>query len=175
MKGIAMSQWESTSRFILLPELKVINHWSPNKFRNDYIVEKESDFEVCPKCATISRSVHDRRWVKIADQPIRGAGVYLKVLKRRFRCPNCRKVFTEPLQGVRKGHRTTERFRRGVKWACDNYADLKRVARAYKCSSWLVYKIFYEQLELKARARQYPWPSTIGIDEHSSSATQSFE
>jgi hypothetical protein len=28
--------------------------------------------------------------------------------------PGCRKVFTEPLHGVRKGHKTTERYRRGV-------------------------------------------------------------
>lgn len=54
-----------------------------------------------------------------------------------------------------------------MRWACDNYADLARVKRSFHCSSWLVYKIFYEQLELKARERQYPWPKTIGIDEHS--------
>ena len=162
-----MSQWENTARFILLPDLKLLNHWNPSKFRNVYAVEKESVFEVCPKCATPSRSVHDRRWVRVQDQPIRGSGVTLRVLKRRFRCPGCRKVFTEPLYGVRKGNRTTERFRRGLKWACENYADLKRVTRAYNCSSWLVYKVFYEQLELSLRARQHPWPKTIGIDEHS--------
>jgi transposase len=162
-----MSQWESTSRFILLPELKVIRHFSPSKFRNEYKAEKVSAFEVCPRCATPSTSVHDRRWVRIMDQPIRGSGVYLRVLKRRFRCSNCKKVFTEPVQGVRKGFKTTERFRRGIKWACDNFLDLKRVMRAFNCSSGLVYKIFYEQLEQKAKQRQYPWPTTIGIDEHS--------
>lgn len=162
-----MSQLDAISKFVLLPELKFITRASPHKFRTYYKAEKESAFEVCPKCATPSRSVHDRRWVKIQDQPIRGAGVELRVLKRRFRCPGCRKVFTEPLHGVRKGHRTTERYRRGVHWACGNFRDLKRVQRAFKCSSWLVYKIFYEQLELKSRERQYPWPSTIGIDEHS--------
>jgi transposase len=137
------------------------------RFRNIYRVRKESEFEVCPKCATKSTSVHDRRWVKIQDHPIRGSGVYLHVQKRRFRCPNCKAVFTEPLHGVRKGFKTTERYRRGVRWACENFADLKRVQRAYACSAWLVYKVFYEQLELRAGARKYPWPKTIGIDEHS--------
>lgn len=162
-----MSQLDAISKFVLLPELKFLTRASPHRFRTYYKTEKESEFEVCPKCATPSRSVHDRRWVKIQDQPIRGAGIELRVLKRRFRCPGCKKVFTEPVQGVRKGHRTTERYRRGVRWACENFSDLKRVQRAFKCSSWLVYKIFYEQLELKNRERQYPWPSTIGIDEHS--------
>lgn len=162
-----MSHWDSNDNFILLPELKLVSRWSPGRYRNNYKVLKESDFEVCPRCAVPSRSVHDRRWVQIRDQPIRGSGVRLHILKRRFRCLNCKKVFTEPVQGVRKGHRTTERFRRGIRWACENYADLKRVSRSFSCSSWLVYKIFYEQLELKAGQRRYPWPKTIGIDEHS--------
>lgn len=160
--------WESTSKFILLPELKLLTHWQSDKFRTHYKCEKESEFEVCPKCATKSYSVHDRRWVKVQDQPIRGSGIQLHVLKRRFRCPGCKKVFTEPLQGVRKGFKTTERFRRGVKWACENFADLKRVCRAYNCSAWLVNKVFYEQLDIKWHERMNdPWGKVIGIDEHS--------
>ncbi len=163
-----MSQWNTISSFILLPELKLLNCWQVNRFRNHYKVQKESAFEVCPKCATKSSSVHDRRWVKVQDQPIRGAGIYLEILKRRFRCLSCRKVFTEPVQGIGKGYKTTHRFRRGIKWACENYADLKRVQKSFNCSSGLVYKIFYEQLELKLRERKnQPWPITIGIDEHS--------
>lgn len=162
-----MSQWDSSDNFILLPELKLINFWNPARYRNNYRVKKVSDFEVCPRCAVVCRSVHDRRWVTVKDQPVRGSGIKLHILKRRFRCSNCRKVFTEPVQGVRKGHKTTERFRRGVRWACENFADLKRVSRAFGCSSGLVYKIFYEQLERRARQHQHPWPKTIGIDEHS--------
>lgn len=161
-------QWKSTSKFILLPELKIITHWQTDKFRTQYKCAKESEFEVCPKCATKSYSVHDRRWVKVQDQPIRGSGIYLNILKRRFRCPGCKKVFTEPVQGIQKGHRTTHRYRRGLRWACENFLDLKRVQKAYGCSAGLVYKVFYEQLELKLRERRdNPWPTTIGIDEHS--------
>jgi transposase len=160
-------EWESTEKFILLPELKLLTHWQSRKFRTHYKCQKESAFEVCPRCAVKCFSVHDRRWVKVQDQPIRGSGIYLKVLKRRFRCPSCRKVFTEPLQGVQKGFRTTQRYRRGLKWACENFADLKRVQRAYGCSSWLIHKVFYEQLDLKWHERMNdPWPKRIGIDEH---------
>ena len=160
--------WKSTSKFILLLELKIITHWQSAKFRTHYKCAKESEFEVCPKCATPSRSVHDRRWVKVQDQPIRGSGVKLHVLKRRFRCPGCKKVFTEPVPGIRKGFKSTQRFRRGIQWACENFLDLKRVQRAYNCSAGLVYKVYYEQLERKLRERENnPWPTTIGIDEHS--------
>lgn len=145
------SKWKSTENFILLPELNLITQWQSHKFRTNYKCKKESTFEVCPRCAVKSYSVHDRRWVKVQDQPIRGSGIYLKVLKRKFRCPNCKKVFTEPIQGVRKGFKTTESYRRGVKWARENFKDLKSVRRAFRCSTGLVCKIFYEQLEIKLR------------------------
>jgi hypothetical protein len=30
----------------------------------------------------------------------------------------------------------------------------------------LLYRVLYEQLELKRRQRQYPWPTKVGLDEH---------
>lgn len=161
-------KWKTTEKFILLPELCLITHWQSDKFRTHYKCKKESDFEVCPRCAVKSFSVHDRRWVVVQDQPIRGSGIYLKILKRRFRCPSCKKVFTEPIPGVRKGFKTTERYRRGIRWACENFKDLKSVQKAFSCSAGLVYKTFYEQLAIKLRERSdNPWPTRIGIDEHS--------
>jgi len=159
--------WQSNNRLIVLPELNILTHGQSNKFRYNYQCEKVSEFEVCPRCAVKSYSVHDRRWVNVKDQPVRGQGIKLQILKRRFRCPNCKKVFTEPVSGVRKGFRTTERFRRGIKWACDNFKNLKRVQKAHACSVGLIYKIFYEQLELKHREKMNdPWGTTVGIDEH---------
>lgn len=159
--------WKSTEKFILLPELNLLTHWQQDKFRTNYKCFKESKFEVCPNCATVSTSVHDRRWVKIKDQPLRGSGMELRILKRRFRCHGCKKVFTEPISGVRKGFRTTERYRRGLKWACENFRDLKRAQRAYRCSAWLCNKVFYEQLEIKQRERKNDcWGTRLGIDEH---------
>jgi transposase len=160
--------WKSTEKFILLPELKLVAHWQSQKFRTNYRCAKESEFEVCPKCATKAYSVYDRRWVKVQDQPIRGSGIKLHILKRRFRCPGCKKVFTEPIYGIRKGFKTTERYRRGIRWACENFKDLKSVQRAFQCSAGLVYRTFYEQLAIKLRERNNnPWPTKIGIDEHS--------
>ena len=59
------------------------------------------------------------------------------------------------------------RYRKGLKWACENFKNLKRVRRAYACSAWLVQKVFYEQLEIKHREKMNaPWGKRIGIDEH---------
>lgn len=156
------------SNFLLCPELKIIDHWFLGRHQTNLKVKKVSEFEVCPKCATKSYSVHDRRWVRVKDAPIRGNGIKLEILKRRFRCPSCKSVFTEPVPLVQKGYRTTRRYRRHLAWSCNNLLDLKKVQKAFKCSSWLVYKVFYEQLERKYREiKNDPWPKTIGIDEHS--------
>ncbi|MCB0394463.1 MAG: transposase, partial [Bdellovibrionales bacterium] len=103
-----MPQNNRLSRFILLPELKLLNTRKLLQGKTEYLVEKVSELEVCPKCASTSKSIYDRRWVKIHDAPIRGIDVRLIIRKRRFYCKNCKKPFTEPVQGIRKGKRTTE-------------------------------------------------------------------
>ncbi|MCB0413748.1 MAG: ISL3 family transposase [Bdellovibrionales bacterium] len=156
------------AHFLISNELKITDHWFIGRFQTGIHLEKTSEFEVCPKCASKSFSVHGRRTVLVKDSPIRGNGNLLKIKKRRFRCPKCKSVFTEPVDLVQKGYRTTRRYRRGLFWACNNLLDLKRVRKAYRCSNWLVYKVFYEHLELKHRTiKNDPWPKTIGIDEHS--------
>ena len=49
---------ENLVRRVLLPELKLIRcHWVPGTLTTNLEVEKVSEAEVCPKCATPSRSV----------------------------------------------------------------------------------------------------------------------
>lgn len=154
------------TRFLLLPELKLtdFSYRSTDRF---YRTVKESAFEVCPKCATPSSIVHDRREVKVKDAPDTGRSNFITIVKRRFRCPKCKSVFTEPVQGIRKGARVTQRFERSVLWACNMFSDLKKVKTTYKCSYKFIYTCYYKQLELKQREKMNdPWPKTIGIDEH---------
>ena len=153
------------ARSILLPELKLlaVHQILAGKVIE---VEKVSEFEVCPKCANKASATYDRRWVTVKDEPVRSQSVTLKVLKRRFWCLPCQKPFTESVPGIGKGQRTTERFRRALLWACDNFESLKRARRYMRCSTSTLYRLYYRQLELELRKRQYPWPKTIGIDEH---------
>src|SRR5207344_3021146 len=58
-------------------------------------------------------------------------------------------------------------FVQSLHWACENYADLKRVRQAYGCSWDFLYRNYYKYLDRKIGERiNYPWPKTIGIDEH---------
>lgn len=158
---------QKVTRFLLLPELKLVAWNKETVAANIVDTEKESDFEVCPKCATPSRSRYDHRHVVVKDAPVRGSSIKLRIKKRRFYCKPCRKPFTEPVQGVSKGQRTTQRYRRTVLWACENFSDLKRVRKAYRCSTGFIYQTLYEQIQLNLKHKlNYPWPRTIGVDEH---------
>jgi transposase len=154
------------SQFILLPELKM-KGYRQNDRLSVYEAEKiKTECEVCPRCATASRSVYDRRTVRVRDEPLRRAQVLLEITKRRYWCKPCKKPFTEPVPGIMPRRRTTQRLRRAVAWACDNFTDLSKVRKHYRLSSNFIYQVFYEQLELKQREYNYPWPKVIGIDEH---------
>lgn len=155
------------NNFLGLPELKLVKE--STKLKNTITLHfvKTSKMEVCPKCATRSITCYDKRVVTIKDTPLRDKMVLLKITKRRFYCKACKKPFTEPIRGIVKGRRTTIRFRRHILWCATNFADLKRVQRKCRCSSWMVYNAYYEHAELEVRKIQNPWGKTVGIDEHS--------
>ena len=156
---------ERLARFIVLPELEITNI-RETLAGGIYEVRKTSSFEVCPKCARPCYGVYDRRWSSFKDEPIRGNEVILKIRKRRFWCSPCKKPFTEPVSGIGKGHRTTARFRRALHRACQDMESLSKARKHMGCSSSTLYRLHYHQLELELRKRKYPWPRSIGIDEH---------
>ncbi|MEP7051782.1 MAG: transposase family protein [Pseudomonadota bacterium] len=157
---------EGFIKYLVLPELRLLETRQGLRGGTEFFAEKTSEMEVCPRCATPSWAGYDRRWVRLKDDPLRNGECVLWVHKRRFYCKPCRRPFTEPVDGVRKGYRTTQRYRSRLLWACEHFSDLKAVRRVYGCSSALLYRVLYEQLERKRRTRLYPWPEKVGIDEH---------
>lgn len=150
-----------------LPELKLTKQISHQKNKISFHFIKTSKMEVCPKCATRSITKYDKREVTVKDTPLRGKSVTLKITKRRFYCKACKKPFTEPVEGIFKGHKTTNRFKKHIFWCATNFSDLKRVQEKCQCSSWMVYNSYYKNADLEVRKIQNPWGKTIGIDEHS--------
>lgn len=132
----------SLTRFMLLLELKLLNFFQRGSTRLYYQTVKHSPFEICPKCASPSSKVHDKRVVQIKDAPVVGKHKYLQIVKRRFRCPRCKSVFTEPIQRIKKYARITQRFEKSILWSCETFSDLKRVRTVHACSYKLIYKCF---------------------------------
>ncbi len=148
------------TRFVALPELKILH--MTTRARGLLVLEAEKlrgKCEICPKCASPSSSIYDHRVVNVRDEPIRRKQVLLKIRKRRYFCKQCKKVFTEPVPGIMPRMRTTQKYRRSILWACENFSDLKKVRKTYRCSSALIYRVLFEQLERKLREYRYPWPS----------------
>jgi transposase len=159
--------WKRLSHQLLLPELELCEIPAADRSWVHYRVRSTAAQALCSRYPRLCSTVYDRRFVTVKDAPVRDQIVYLQIQKRRFWCKNCKKPFMEYIPGIKKGSRTTERFKRSVVWACENFVDLTRVQKAYRVSAGYVFNTLYTRLDEKLRMRQYPWPSTIGIDEHS--------
>ena len=108
---------DSFSRYLVLPELRLLEArplGSTGLGGTELFAEKVSAMEVCPRCATPSTSVYDRRWVRLRDDPLRTRQTILWVKKRRFSCRPCKKPFTEPVPGVR-AHVASRRSSAGLR------------------------------------------------------------
>lgn len=157
---------DNLAHFIMLPELKLCKNQKISNRKMKLFCEKKETLEYCPKCATPSQSIYDHRVIKCKDEPLRNALIELVIKKRRLWCKVCQKPFTEPVEGIGKHKRFTERYERGLFWACENYVDLQRVRKRFKCSGGFLYKTYYKFLELERRKRLYSWPEKIAVDEH---------
>lgn len=164
------------TEFFLPKELKLL---STRRFKQGHIWEVEKvrqPFEICPKCATASKTRCGRVSVTVRDEPVRGdGGLWLKIHKHRYFCKTCKKPFTESISGIWPRRRTTQRFRKHVAKMCENFTNLTRVKNMSKISNGLTYKIYYEQIEIKLRERRgIRWPEVLGIDEHFFSRSKGF-
>jgi transposase len=158
---------ESLIRTLLLPEQSLVSFRRCDGGGIEVIAEKRSKEEYCPRCATRSVTGYDRRIVAVKDDLFRGRTVRLVVRKRRLWCRPCGKPFTEPVPGIRKGFRHTERYGRAVLGACERYVDLAAVRRDFRCSAGWLYAALYRHLDLEHRKRRRDWPEVVGLDEHS--------
>ena len=154
-------------RKLMLPQLKLLNVEKISNKTLHYHCEKKTNWEVCRKCPTKSFSVHDHRTVTIRDTKFHTKNIRLIIRKRRFRCPNCKSVFTESVEGIKVGFRTSEKYRNQILYNYKNFHTSKTVAKDLRCSDTLVSKVVNERLELELRkSKNTPWGSTVLIDEH---------
>ena len=122
------------------------------------------DVAVCPDCQRISDAPHEyKRRVK-RDLPVFGLRCYLEYDHRRFKCPHCRKPFTEVLAGVPFKGRYTTRYE---DYIFEQYRH-NAITEAVRCEG-LGYKaaqgIFYRQVKKRIVRVQREPVRRLGIDE----------
>ncbi len=152
---------------ILPKELKFIESKS---FRRGYlweVVKVRREFEICPRCTEKSSVRCGKVFVVVREAPLRKKPLWLRIQKHRYYCKRCRKPFTENVEGIWPGRRTTSHFRKVVAVDCENYTNLSLVREHHGCSSGFLYKVHFEALNTKLRERiNTPWPEVLGMDEH---------
>ena len=107
----------------------------------------------CPRCGRPTWQVHQWHLQRKRDARLWKKPVWLALLKRRFRCRNCRKVFTEPDPACGARRRTTARLREAVAgWASE--ASVRAVARVEGVSEGLVERSWVEKNSVVAPPSQ---------------------
>ncbi len=83
---------------------------------------------VCPNCGKTTELLHQNNFQTVRDLSFGQQSVYLKVNRRRMRCPHCQNKFTEELEFVRKRRVHTLRFVEKIIEEVLN-SDIKSVAK----------------------------------------------
>jgi len=122
---------------------------------------------VCPRCGKITTKEHDRRPQIKQDRRLRDKVVLLTLMKRRFRCLWCGKVFTEPDEVFGSRRRSSHRFREYLGEEA-LHQTVKRTARKEKVGEGLVRRCVAEEIGRRLGARgAEEIPEFIGLDEFS--------
>jgi transposase len=116
----------------------------------EVLIELEAGAGVCPGCAGVSASVHERTDVRIRDIAVHGKPTYLMWRKRRLRCESTgcdRDTFSEAHPEIPPRARTTLRFRRHLASRAKRVA-VSHVASEEHASWWLVWRSIAEAVDL---------------------------
>jgi transposase len=125
-----------------LPELVVLGV-KETKGWIEVVARYRREEAVCPRCGVGTWQVHQWHLQHKRDAKVWGKEVWLTVLKRRFRCRRCRKVFMEPDAACGRGRRTTRRLRETVARRARE-ATVRAVAREEGVSEGLVERSWLE-------------------------------
>lgn len=83
---------------------------------------------VCPSCGQTTELLHQNNFQTVRDLSFGQQPVYLKINRRRMRCPHCQNKFTEELDFVRRKRIYTKRFVEKIIEEVLN-SDIKNVAK----------------------------------------------
>jgi len=149
-----------------LPELEILRQGElEDRFR--VTVMYRHNMVTCPRCGKVTTKVHDRRQQRKQDRRLREKVVLMILIKRRFRCLGCSKVFTEPDEVFGRRRRSSYRFRQYLGQEA-LYQTVRRTAQKERVGEGLVRRCVAEEIERRLQARgTKETPEFIGLDEFS--------
>jgi len=115
----------------------------------------------------VATKEHDRRQQRKQDRKLRDKVVFLTLMKRRFRCSFCGKVFIEPDEVFGSRRRSSYRFREYLGREA-LHQTVRRTAQKEKVGEGLVRRCVAEEMGRIVEARGVEEaPEFIGLDEFS--------
>ena len=149
-----------------LPDVRILRQKElADRFEVTVIYRREG--VSCPRCGKLTSKEHDRREQRKKDRRLRDKAVILIVIKRRFKCYCCGKVFTEPDEMFGSRKRSSCRFREYLGQEA-LHQTVRRVAQNEGVGEGLVRSCVATEigkmLEAKGLKRT---PELMGIDEFS--------
>jgi len=149
-----------------LPQLRIVQQEELEGHFEVTVIYRR-DKAICPRCGKVTTKEHDRRRQNKQDRRLRDKVVFLTLMKRRFRCLWCNKVFTEPDEVFGSRRRSSYRFREYLgKEAL--HQTVRRTAQKEKVGEGLVRRCVAEEIGRRLGARGVTeTPEFIGLDEFS--------
>ena len=149
-----------------LPELKILRQRELDNCI-EVTVTYRRDEVTCPRCGRATTKVHDRRQQNKQDRRLRDKAVFLTLIKRRFRCLWCGKVFTEPGEIFGPRRRSSHRFREYLGQEA-LHQTVRRTAEKEKVGEGLVRRCVAEEIGRRLKTGEVTKaPEFIGLDEFS--------
>lgn len=98
-----------------------------------FFVKSDKKNAICPRCGRRSHRLHQNQRYLVKDLPIGNREVILSVNRRRFKCENCQKPFSETLDFVEKKKSFTSRYAQSVTEKVI-HSDIRNVAKTVELS-----------------------------------------
>ncbi len=149
-----------------LPQLQILEQKElENRFEVTVIYRRGE--ARCPRCGQVTCKEHDRRPQLKQDRRLRDKVVLLRLIKRRFRCLWCGKVFSETDEVFGSRRRSTCRFRSYLGQEA-LHQTVKRVAQKEQAGEGLVRRCVAEEIGRRIGIKGITQtPEFIGLDEFS--------
>jgi len=149
-----------------LPELRILEQRELGECFEVTVMYRREEV-CCPRCGRVSTKEHDRRQQWKQDRRLRDKVVFLQLIKRRFRCLGCGKVFTEPDEVFGPRRRSSRRLRRHLGQEA-LHQTVRTVAQKERVGEGLVRRCVAEEIGRKLEAGGVrETPELIGLDEFS--------
>jgi transposase len=92
----------------------IVEEGKPTEDTWIFFVKSDKNNAICPRCGRRSHRLHQNQRYLVKDLPIGNREVILSVNRRRFKCENCQKPFSETLDFVGKKKSFTSRYAQSV-------------------------------------------------------------